>query len=164
MGSDFGSKISGIVKEFALHGKAAAIAETQRQLIPHIIDIFANHDQDTVWQFIVTDYPLVEEETPQTLKNTLANLANNSKLRGVYHNAMLEYITPENILMWLRNPEEWLDDAEAQEQRERLRQCAEVIETTEGGYAWLEEQVLQIYRYADIVPEDSTPANTNERA
>lgn len=152
-----GERISSIIKTFAFRGKQAAVMEAQRQLIPHILKIFAKHDEETVWKYIVTDYALVENETPEPIKNMLHNLSRNAQLRDTYHNTLVTYITPENILRWLRSPEEWLDAEDADKQRERLKQCAETIETTDGGEEWLARQVYCIYQYANAVPEDSTP-------
>lgn len=154
---DIGDRITKVVKTFLLQGKAAARKEVQRQLIPHILEIFAEYDEETVYKFIVTDYPLVEERTPDEIRNALRNMAKNDRLRPMYHQWMLNAVTPENILYWLRHPDEWLDEDEADEQRKSLRETAAIIEDTPGGYEWLEAQVWAIYAFAEVVPEDSTP-------
>lgn len=164
MDTDVGKRLSSIVKTYVLQGKRAAVVETQRHLIPHILKVFAEHDEETVYKFIVTDYPLVEERLPDSVKNALHNLAQNGQLRPVYQGWVMEYVTPENILTWMRNPDEWLDAEDAEDQRMNLRLCAATIEETEGGRAWLEEQVMEIYHYADIVPKDSTPEAAKEGA
>lgn len=161
MDTDIGSKIGQIAKVAMFEGKAAAITEAQRHLVPHILDIFTDHDHEEVYRFIITDYPLVREETPEPVKNALHNLSQNGMLRDRYHHAVLSTVTPENVLTWLRNPDEWLDAADADEVRVELEMCAAAIEETPGGQAWLEKQVYEIYRYANIVPEDSTLGRGN---
>lgn len=161
MGTDIGSKVGKIAKVALFEGQAAAVTEAQRHLIPHILDIFTDHDHEEVYRFIITDYPLVREETPEPVKNALHNLSQNGMLRDRYHHAVLNTVTPENVLEWLNNPGEWLDEEDADEVRIELEMCAVIIEETPGGREWLERQVFQIYRYANIVPEDSTLGREN---
>lgn len=160
---DIGERVTKIAKVLMFQGRAAAAQEVQRQLIPHIMEVFAEHDEETVYQFIVTDYALVENDLPQPIKNALWNLAQNGHLRPVYHQWVLDKITPENVLDWMRHPDKWLDDDAADEQRERLQSTARKIEETPGGHEWLEARVWTLYQYAQVVPEDSNPQGSMER-
>lgn len=151
-----------ILSTATLLGESFVIRQVQSMLIPHVVDIFAEHDHEDLKRMIVTDYDLVENQAPEGVKNTLRNLGSSPETRQLFENLVLDSITPENILDWLRNPEEWLDEDGDEEQRERLRKCAEVIEETPGGYEWLEEQVIEVYRIANIVPEDTNLKQAND--
>lgn len=151
-----------ILSTATLLGESFVIRQVQSMLIPHVVDIFADHDHEDLKRMIVTDYDLVENQAPEGVKNTLRNLGSSPETRQLFETLVLESITPENILNWLRNPEEWLDEDGDEEQRERLRKCAEVIEETPGGYEWLEEQVIEVYRIANIVPEDTNLKQAND--
>lgn len=139
----------------SMFGKSAIIGQVQSMLIPKIVQIFSEHDHEDLKRMILTDYDLVKEHTPEGVRTALQNVGSSPETRQYFETLVMETVTPENILLWLRNPEEWLDAEEAAEQREELRKCAEVIENTKGGPQWLEEQVLDVYRIANILPEDT---------
>lgn len=154
--------IKSVLKMASLFGKGTAVTQAQTMLMPHILRVFSQHDHTELERMILTNYPLVEEKTPEKIRNALDNLGSDPEVRAQYEGVVLELITPENILNWLRNPDEWLDEEEANRQREELRWCAEVIEETEGGEEWLEEQVLDLYRMANIVPNTSKTLEAND--
>lgn len=143
-------------------GKGFAVRQVQSMLMPHILQIFNEHDHSELEKMVVTNYALIEEQTPQPVRNILDNLGSNPEMRAQWEGVVLELVTPENIKEWLRNPDEWLDAEEAEEQREELRKCAEVIEETPHGEQWLETQVLDLYRMAHIIPNNSKTVETNE--
>lgn len=160
MSDRLGDRVRTLAKTLSLFGKSTATAKIQEVMLPHIMRIFSEYDHRTVHHFIITDYPLVEEETPAGLRNAIHNLSANPDLRQQWAGFLLDTVTPENILDWMRTPEAWLDDDSAAEQRENLRRCAEVIEETDGGEAWLEAQVWTVYQWARLVPADSSPEDS----
>lgn len=149
-----GSRITKTLKQVSRISKGAAIAQVQSMLLPHIMRVFSNHGHEKLEHYIIVNYPLVEQKTPDGLRRTLANLGSNPEIRQQWEGWVLQTITPENILEWLRTPEEWLDAEDADEQRAELKACADVIEETPGGMEWLEVQVLDLYRMAGIIPEN----------
>lgn len=156
------SSINDLLETASSLGQSALVSYVQSLILPHVMEVFAKHDHNKLEAMIRTNYPLVREHTPEGYKRALANLGSNPKFKQQYEQMVLEYVTPENVLEWMRNPDEWLDEEEANEQREELRKCAAVIEETPHGEQWLEDQVLQVYEFAGIVPEDSTPTVTND--
>jgi len=142
-------------------GETYVVSQVQKQLMPHIMRVFTEHGAMDLKAFILNDYPLVEEHTPQGVKNALHNLGTSEEVADQFRQMMLQYVTPQNVINWMKNPDEWLDEAEADEQREELERCAKVLEQTEGGEVWLEEQILQLYKYGHVVPEDTTTASVN---
>lgn len=154
MSSNGSSKLQQFFETASLFGKSVAISQVQKMLMPHILEVFTEHNHEELRRYIITDYPLVRKHTPEGVKNALANLGSNPEMRRQWESMALELVTPENIIGWMREPEAWLDEAEADRQRAELKRCADVIEQTEGGREWLDEQVLQVYRFARIVPEE----------
>lgn len=155
MFGEVGSRISKTLKQVSRISKGAAIAQVQAMLLPHIMRVFHKHGHEELRRYIVVNYPLVEQKTPDGLRKTLSNLGSNPEIRQQWEGWVLQTITPENIVTWLRNPEEWLDAEDAAEQRAELKRCADVLEETPGGMDWLEVQVLDLYRMAGIIPEDA---------
>lgn len=153
MDSRFGSRLANALKIVSKFGKSAAITQVQSMLIPHILNVFAEPNHEDLRNYIIVDYDLVEKDTPPGVRNALDNLGSNRELRSQWEHIVLQLITPENIKAWLRHPEEWLSVEEADRQRAELKRCADVIENTEGGEEWLEEQVLDLYRMANIVSQ-----------
>lgn len=155
-------KAERLLEMATLLGKSKIISQVQSMLVPKVVEIFSEHDNEDLRRMILTDYDLVKNHTPPGIKQTLQNVGSSRETRQYFEAMVMESITPENIIKWLRNPEEWLDADEAAEQREELRQCADVIENTQGGMEWLERQVLDVYRMANIVPEEPSPAKATE--
>lgn len=153
------SRLQRTLEKVSMFGQTAAVTAAQQFLMPYILRVFADHDEGDLRRMILSNYPLVEKQTPPGVKRALENLGSNPRLRQQYEESVVQMVQPGNILTWMRTPEDWLDIEEADEQRERLKACADVIEETPGGQAWLEAQVLQVYRYANIVP--STPAEAS---
>lgn len=164
MGGNGDSRIGQIADALKLVGKGSAISMAQSFLLPKVMAVFAEHDHEELRMYIRSNYPLVERETPDGVKRALNNLGNDPRFRDQYESLVLQTVTPANVMEWLRTPEEWLDREDAEQQRAELRRCAEVIETTPGGQEWLEAQVLQLYAYAGIIPEDSTQPSTHSQA
>lgn len=155
-------KLTSTVKSLTSMGRSFAVTQVQSMVMPHVMEVFTEYDEGTVRRMIVTDYDLVKEQTPPGVKRTLHNLGTNPEIREEFEGVVLNTITPENILVWLKNPDDWLEEEEADVQRERMQRCAEVIEETEGGMAWLERQVLELYQLAQLVPEDSTSVRADD--
>lgn len=162
MKDDLESKARSVLTLLTTLGDAKAISTIQSMLLPHVMRIFTHHDHTELQHMILTDYDLVRKQTPEGVKNVLENVDPGPDLREQWEETIVTNVTPENIVKWLRNPEEWLDDEDAEVQRAELRKCAEVIEETPGGEAWLEAQVLDLYEMAGIVPEDSTRVSAND--
>lgn len=162
MGSGLDERLRNLAQMGKLVGESTIITHVQNALLPHIISIFTEHGADDLERMIITDYALVEKEAPEGIKRTIRNLGSNPKARRYYEELVVEYVRPENILEWMRNPEEWLDVEEADQQRAELKRCADVLEETPGGQEWLAAQVWTLYRWANIVPEDSTRATAND--
>lgn len=149
-----GERLQSLAKTVSLFGKEVAISKTQQYLMPHILEVFTEHDAEELKRMIQANYPLAEQETPAGIRQALDNLGSNPELRSQWEGTVVNLVTPENILHWLRHPEEWLDAEEAEAQRAELKRCAEVIEESAGGEEWLEQQVLQLYRFANIISSD----------
>lgn len=162
MSTDVKGQLQAVLKTLSLFGKGQAAAQVQKLLLPHIMRVFSKHDHTMLENMILIDYDLVEEQTPPGVRNAIQNLGSNPELRQQWEQIVVSTVRPENILVWMRNPDEWLDEEEADELRDELQKCAKVIEETDGGYEWLERQVLTLYKWAQIVPEDSTlPTDNN---
>lgn len=160
--SDATDTLKNILKTASFLGKNVAVSQVQSMLMPQILKVFSEHGHEDLQRMIVTNYSLVEEQTPPGIRNALDNLGSNPETRQQWEGVVLEYITPENIIEWLRNPEEWLNEEEAEKQREELKLCATTIEETEGGEEWLETQVMDLYRMAHIVPNNSKSVEAND--
>lgn len=155
-------KADKLMETASVLGKSVIISQVQSILAPKVVEIFSDHGHEELKRMILTDYDLVMEHTPEGLRKTLKRVGPTRELRLQFENMVVESIQPENVLFWLKNPEEWLEDDEAEEQREELRKCAEVIETTDGGQEWLVRQVEDVYKIAGIIPEDTRIAESND--
>lgn len=151
-----------VLQKISALSDSAAIAQAQKMILPHVLRIFSQHGHEDLRRMILTDYDLVEQQTPEGVRNALGNIGSDPQTRRQWEHLIVEYITPDNIIEWLRAPEEWLDEAEADEQRAELKRCADVIEETPGGEEWLAQQVYAIYTMAGIAPEDSTRQKPND--
>lgn len=158
------SRLQSIASMAKLLGKDVGVTMAQKWLMPKILQIFTEHDHQELRRYILSNYDLVENETPPGIKRALRNLGNDPQLRSQYEQVVMTYVTPDNVIHWLEHPEEWLEDEDADEQRVELKACAETIKTTAGGELWLQRQILQIYEYAGIVPQDTTAHAPNESA
>lgn len=143
-------------------GKGAGLAAAQQLLLPHVLEVFGEHDHQEVKRMILADYQLVQHEMPEEARSVLENLGSNPELREQWAGTVTSTLTPENVLEWLHNADEYLDDDVDEERLREMEYCAVVIEDTSGGEAWLEQQILDLYRMAGIIPEDSTPAPAND--
>lgn len=151
-----------VASMLSLAGKSAGISWAQRFLMPHILEVFADHDHEELHRMILANYPLVQNDLPPNVKQALRNLGNNPRLRDQYEQVVLTTVTPANIIEWMQDPDEWLPEDASDEHRDRIRACAMTIERTGGGDAWLERQVLELYHIAGIVPEGSMAPETND--
>lgn len=152
------SRIQRTLERLSYVSQSAAMSAVQQYLMPYIIRVFADHDEGDLERMILANYDLVKQQTPAGIKQALRNLGSNPRLREQYADLVVTLVTPANVKEWLRNPEEWLEAEEADEQRERLKACADVIEETPGGEVWLEAQIMRLYEYAQIVPEQPDTA------
>lgn len=149
-------RIEKVLRTLSKLGRGTAVTTAQRMLMPHVIRVFTEHDHEELRRMILANYPLVEQETPDNVKAALRNLGSNEDLRQQWEGVVTTHITPENILSWLQQPEEWGGDEFSDEHIMEIKLCAATIEETHGGKRWLEEQVLELYKYAGIVPPDVT--------
>lgn len=154
MASHVSERLGSLLSMASTFGKEAAISMAQQFLMPKVLEVFAEHDHEDLRRMVLANYPLVEQELSDNVKQALRNLGSNPEFRDHYEATVIRLVTPQNILHWLKHPEEWLDDEASDEHVAELKACAAVIEDTSGGMAWLERQVIELYRYADIVPED----------
>lgn len=152
-------KLVGMAKTL---GKGTLLTQVQSMLIPHVMEVFSRYNHTQLRAAILDDYPLVATHTPEGVRNALSNVGSDPETRQMFQSLMVEAITPENILTWMEHPEEWLDAEEAEEQREELQKCAEVIRETSGGEEWLYRQVYEIYRMAGITAEDTRPVQADD--
>lgn len=150
------------MKVLSRMSKDTAMVMAQQMLIPHILNIFQEHDHNEVKRMILSNYPLVEKELPDNVEQALRNLGSNDQLRGRWEDVVVTYLTPDNILKWLHNPAEWSDEELPEEHRRELEYCAVVIEDTRGGREWLERQIEQLYKYAGIIPEETTVVEADD--
>lgn len=149
-------KIETVLNTLSVLGKSAAVTQVQSIVVPYVMEVFTEHDHTTLEKMILMDYDLVAQKTPPGVRQTLNNVGSSPKMRQQWQGLITQQITPQNILLWLKNPDEWLNAEDADEQREELQKCAEVIESTPGGEEWLARQVFEVYKMAGIAPEDST--------
>jgi hypothetical protein len=143
-------------------GRGAVVGQIQSMLVPHVMEVFSKHGHGELRAAILQDYPLVRKHTPRGVRNALANIGGDPETRQVFQGFIVDTITPENVITWMENPDEWLEAAEAEEQRENLQQCADVLRETKGGEEWLNRQIWEIYRMAGITPEDTTVGQGND--
>lgn len=162
MGDEDAHRLQRTLEQLSFVSKTAVQTAAVQFIVPKVVDVFAHHDEEDLRRMILSNYPLVEKRMPAGYKKALRNLGSNPRLRQHYEQAVIDNVRPENIKAWLRAPEEWLDAEEAEEQRERLKACADVIEETPGGEPWLEAQVLQVYQYAQIVPDQPAEAAADD--
>jgi len=149
LGSDDEGGLSDVVSRVAttakVAGKSMAVPAVKKFVREKAVAALNNHDPDELEGYILVDYPLIREELDPQTKEALGNAC------PQFAGAIQSEVTPENVMMWLRNPEEWMDDDTPEETLEEVRRVAEVIESTPGGQKWLEAQVLSLWDIGSIL-------------
>lgn len=123
-------------------GSSAAGSMVKAQLREKVVSILSEHDPDELRRYILVQYPLVANDTPEQVRNVLSNTG------PQFEEDIREHVTPEKIMYWLEHPEEWMDEDD--DKHEEVRRCAEVIYSTRGGEQWLTQQVEDLYVIAGI--------------
>lgn len=106
-------------------------------------DIFTEYNPVELERLIDDDYPLVEEEIPPGVKQTLREIG------PEFEDTIYREVRGENIKYWLANPG-WVDDPMVAAQ---LQECHRIIEEHPEGDAWLEDQVADIWSYTLNYPD-----------
>jgi len=135
-------KLAGMAKGF---GGLAATSAVQGIIREQVVALLNDHDPEELRQYIIVNYPLVREELPAEYKRVISNVG--PSLAGQIEAA----VTPEAIMTWLRDPEEWMDDDAPEEHLDQIRECARIIEETPEGERWLQAQVVEIYGLAGVL-------------
>jgi hypothetical protein len=126
-------------------GKAAAAPMLQNLVREELTKLFSEVDPAELERLIVVQYPLVREELPDQYKNVLGNV-------GPQFSDQIEtFVRPEQVMHWLANAEEWLDEEEDAQQIEDLHTCAEIISETPGGEEWVEAQCIEMWDIAGVL-------------
>lgn len=137
-----GNPLQSILASARVLGTTAAGSMVKAEIRTKFIDLLADHDPDELRRYILVQYPLVANDTPQEARTVIANAG------PQFEDEFREYVTAEQILEWLESPEDWMPN-EA-EKHEEARRCAEVIRSTKGGEQWLAQQCHAIYHIAGI--------------
>lgn len=143
------SKLKQLASTASALGKSAVMPALQSLLRREMVSILSEHDAEELERYIDVQYPLVENEIPEGYESALREVG------PQFSETVAAMVTPEQVMAWLEEPEEWMDtDANAQEAAE-ARRCAEIIRTHPQGEPWLEAQVFYIYEITGVL---DTPA------
>lgn len=140
-------RLSSLVEQSKFLTKQMGVSMGAKMLYPHVIGIFSKYSADQVEKFIRVDYRLVENHCPGGLRNALRRLG------PQWSDTIMQLVTPEMILQRLAEPGEWTDGDVDEAQLREMREAAAIIRETPGGMAWLEREVLDLYRIAGIIPD-----------
>lgn len=143
-------------------GRDAGMVAAQQLILPRVLEVFGEHDHEELKRMILANYDLVQNDTPPEVRSVLENIGSNPELREQWAGIITTTVTPENVLNWLHNADEHLDDDVDEERIREMEYCAIVIEDTSGGRQWLERQLYDLYAIAGIIPEDSTPVAADD--
>lgn len=144
-GSDWGGRVDQIGRMLKFGGKAVAGPMVKEFIRTRVVRILSQRDPSTLQNYILTDYALVENDTPPKVRNVLGNIG------PQFSEEIQELVTPERVLGWLEEPEEWMDVAEHPERAADIRECYQIIKNTPGGEEWLEEQCIAVYEIAGVL-------------
>lgn len=128
-----------------MFGKAAVAPAIQNMLRKQVVKLLQSHDPEKLEEFILTQYPLVQEELPQQYKNVLANVG------PQFDDTIQNIVRPENVMYWLKEPKEWMEDGTDIEHLRQVRECHDIIQETPGGELWLQNQCLDVWKMAGVV-------------
>jgi len=131
------SRLQRIIQMAKVAGASIVVPMVQSYIRDEVVSLVRNHDPEELREYILVQYPLVEEEVPENVETGLRQL-------GPQFSAEIQnYVTPENVLSWLDTPEEYIDADE--EEYDRIKRCGEIIRETPRGTQWLEAQVLAVW-------------------
>jgi len=143
--SGWQDRISQITRMLKFGGKAVAGPMVRKFIRNRVVAILSEKEPQILQNYILTDYPLVENNTPQKVRNALGNIG------PQFEEEIQQLVTPENVLDWLEYPEEWLDVSQNPQQAQDLRECHQIIKNTPGGVEWLEDQCLAVWQIAGVL-------------
>lgn len=148
-GSDGGSELSDRVDQIGrmlkFGGKAVAAPMVKEFVRSRVVRILSDRDPSTLQNYILTDYDLVENDTPPKVRNVLGNIG------PQFSEEIQELVTPDRVLGWLKEPEEWMDVGDHPQKAADIRECYQIIKNTPGGEEWLEEQCIAVYEIAGVL-------------
>lgn len=144
-GRDWGDRIDQISRMLKFGGKAVAGPMVKEFVRNRVVRIFAETDPSTLQNYILTDYDLVKNDTPPKVRNVLGNIG------PQFSEEIQQLVTPERVLGWLENPEEWMDVQQYPDRAADIRECYQIIKNTPGGEEWLEEQCIAVYEIAGVL-------------
>jgi len=149
LGDDESVGLSDVVSRVAttakVAGKSMAVPAVKRFVREKAVAALNEHDPDDLEAYIFVDYPLIREELSPETKEALGNAC------PQFAGPIQSEVTPENVMLWLENPEEWMDEDTPEETMDEVREVAEVIKDTPGGQKWLEAQVLSLWDIGNIL-------------
>jgi hypothetical protein len=131
------SRLQRIVQMAKVAGASIVVPMVQSYIRDEVVSLVRNHEPEELREYILVQYPLVEEEVPEGVKNGLRQLG------PQFSQQIQSYVTPENVLTWLDNPEEHIDADD--EEYDRIKRCGEIIRGTPRGEQWLQAQVLAVW-------------------
>lgn len=138
-------KLTELVTKATIAGKQAALPVLQDILRQEVVRLLSQNDPEVLKQYIDVGYPIVENELPDGYRNALATAG------PKFEDQILQVVTPDTVLHWLSNPDEWMTDDIPDETRDDVREVADILKNYPGGYRWLENQVLAVYEICGIV-------------
>lgn len=106
-------------------------------------DVFMEHGPEALERMIDQDYPLVEAELPEPVKDTLREVG------PQFEDLIYEEVRVETVKYWLANPE-WVGDPAVSVQ---LQECYRIIEEHPRGDEWLADRVQKIWEYTLNYPD-----------
>lgn len=112
------------------------------------VALVADHDPNDLHNMISLDVNIVEKHIPPAVRGTLKKYGEDLEPH------IRDYVTADQILRWLEDPEEWLPEDADDDVVEEIRAAYEVIEGHKEGRRWLEEQVQTVYRIAQLTDDE----------
>lgn len=143
--SGFGDRIQKIARVAKVAGKSVAGPMVENFVRSRVVDLLSQHDPETLRQYIHVNYPLVEEELPEGVKEALQNAG------PQFEEEIKHFVRPEKVMEWMENPQEWLDPEEHPQAVADVRECHDIIKNTPGGEEWIEELCLQFWDEAGLL-------------
>lgn len=146
---DDGSRLSNIVDRVAgtakIAGKSMAVPAVKQYVREKAVEALRDNDPEDLERYITVNYPLIRNSLSDEVKQALGNAC--PQFEGVIKST----VTPDKVMYWLENPEEWMDEDADEETLEEIRQAAQIIHETPGGERWLQNQVIDLWDIGNIL-------------
>lgn len=139
------SRLEQLANTASMLGKTAVAPVFQSIIREQVVSLLQQHDPDVLEKHIHTQYPLVAEELPETYQNVLGNVG------PQFEETIQTVVRPGNVLYWLQEPKEWMDDDTDIDTLRQVRECHDIIVNTPGGKQWLERQCIDVWDMAGIL-------------